>query len=136
MIRRPPRSTLFPYTTLFRSVPEPHRRISTAVPAEALTQSEEAFRQFVAETEKVTIWGNPGFGLYSEPGESRQAFALRCREEVEKRIEDETERLEGTFRRRMDQVKERSERDLGEEESEQPSSNFPWGPKIGRAPCR
>src|SRR2546430_9221375 len=23
MIRRPPRSTLFPYTTLFRSVPEP-----------------------------------------------------------------------------------------------------------------
>src|SRR5258705_8077038 len=24
MIRRPPRSTLFPYTTLFRSVPEPN----------------------------------------------------------------------------------------------------------------
>src|SRR3712207_7095375 len=26
MIRRPPRSTLFPYTTLFRSVPAPGRR--------------------------------------------------------------------------------------------------------------
>src|SRR2546421_7754197 len=25
MIRRPPRSTLFPYTTLFRSVPHPRR---------------------------------------------------------------------------------------------------------------
>src|SRR5437588_6738918 len=25
MIRRPPRSTLFPYTTLFRSLPESHR---------------------------------------------------------------------------------------------------------------
>src|SRR2546422_7739908 len=25
MIRRPPRSTLFPYTTLFRSLPEPQR---------------------------------------------------------------------------------------------------------------
>src|SRR5258707_15769847 len=25
MIRRPPRSTLFPYTTLFRSQPRPHR---------------------------------------------------------------------------------------------------------------
>src|SRR3712207_7420575 len=25
MIRRPPRSTLFPYTTLFRSIPAPHR---------------------------------------------------------------------------------------------------------------
>src|SRR3712207_8772697 len=26
MIRRPPRSTLFPYTTLFRSSPRPHLR--------------------------------------------------------------------------------------------------------------
>src|SRR3712207_9157624 len=26
MIRRPPRSTLFPYTTLFRSVPDPEHR--------------------------------------------------------------------------------------------------------------
>src|SRR5688572_32203914 len=26
MIRRPPRSTLFPYTTLFRPGPRPHRR--------------------------------------------------------------------------------------------------------------
>src|SRR5436853_5644399 len=26
MIRRPPRSTLFPYTTLFRSAPAPRRR--------------------------------------------------------------------------------------------------------------
>src|SRR5258708_24977456 len=26
MIRRPPRSTLFPYTTLFRSLHPPHRR--------------------------------------------------------------------------------------------------------------
>src|SRR5215211_5956832 len=26
MIRRPPRSTLFPYTTLFRSRPRPHRQ--------------------------------------------------------------------------------------------------------------
>src|SRR3712207_6965731 len=28
MIRRPPRSTLFPYTTLFRSTPSPRRRRS------------------------------------------------------------------------------------------------------------
>src|SRR2546429_838048 len=35
MIRRPPRSTLFPYTTLFRSVPDPagYRWISQTVPA-------------------------------------------------------------------------------------------------------
>src|SRR5258707_4242710 len=27
MIRRPPRSTLFPYTTLFRSIDDPHDRL-------------------------------------------------------------------------------------------------------------
>src|SRR3712207_7655596 len=31
MIRRPPRSTLFPYTTLFRSGPEPERRLRRRV---------------------------------------------------------------------------------------------------------
>src|SRR2546422_5719755 len=46
MIRRPPRSTLFPYTTLFRSQPDPpalpaqvegdHRALAGAVPARAL----------------------------------------------------------------------------------------------------
>src|SRR2546422_2160293 len=33
MIRRPPRSTLFPYTTLFRS-PRDHRAADPAVPAD------------------------------------------------------------------------------------------------------
>src|SRR6266487_5856514 len=32
MIRRPPRSTLFPYTTLFRFRPEPHVRPASMVP--------------------------------------------------------------------------------------------------------
>src|SRR2546430_7153987 len=32
MIRRPPRSTLFPYTTLFRSRPRSARRVVTACP--------------------------------------------------------------------------------------------------------
>src|SRR3712207_7295935 len=34
MIRRPPRSTLFPYTTLFRSRPDPDRRAQLRHPAE------------------------------------------------------------------------------------------------------
>src|SRR2546422_8266124 len=36
MIRRPPRSTLFPYTTLFRS---PHRRESPCLPAQSRRHS-------------------------------------------------------------------------------------------------
>src|SRR3712207_7087536 len=34
MIRRPPRSTLFPYTTLFRSLPEPVAEHDVAVVAD------------------------------------------------------------------------------------------------------
>src|SRR3712207_7628041 len=34
MIRRPPRSTLFPYTTLFRSVPNEHHENVYALPPE------------------------------------------------------------------------------------------------------
>src|SRR3989442_1889896 len=33
MIRRPPRSTLFPYTTLFRSTTFPHRSAVPQIPA-------------------------------------------------------------------------------------------------------
>jgi D-glycero-alpha-D-manno-heptose-7-phosphate kinase len=110
------------------AVPEPHRRLSGTVPPEALAQSQDAFRQFVAETERLAIWSNQAFAMYSTPGESRETFAEHCREEAERRIEDETERLEGTFRRRIDQVKERSERDSREEETE--SSNVAWGQTI------
>src|SRR5947209_15746074 len=33
MIRRPPRSTLFPYTTLFRSVPQPVHKLFPVITA-------------------------------------------------------------------------------------------------------
>src|SRR5260221_14133336 len=36
MIRRPPRSTLFPYTTLFRSLGDLHERAAGGEPAPAL----------------------------------------------------------------------------------------------------
>src|SRR3712207_7728785 len=41
MIRRPPRSTLFPYTTLFRSLPRSgrHRPLETATLPECLVDS-------------------------------------------------------------------------------------------------
>src|SRR3712207_8629616 len=41
MIRRPPRSTLFPYTTLFRSAPA---RSSAGAPAPARTSAAQAAR--------------------------------------------------------------------------------------------
>src|SRR2546425_9164716 len=48
MIRRPPRSTLFPYTTLFRSSPEDGIRLS--VPRGVHSSDNEVVSQTVRET--------------------------------------------------------------------------------------
>src|SRR2546430_1180792 len=95
--------------------PDPNRRISSRISVDAIVQAagqaEEGFKQFVAEREKLQIFHNASFGLFSQPHETRAAFVQRCLEEATRRLEEEAERLESTFRRRIDQVKERSERD-------------------------
>src|SRR2546430_6376685 len=54
MIRRPPRSTLFPYTTLFRSCPSRSRgRLGSRAPAEGRSRSE------------LTMWLITTQGFYS-----------------------------------------------------------------------
>src|SRR2546427_8756360 len=45
MIRRPPRSTLFPYTTLFRSLHEPARVARAAVPLHRARRGDELGRR-------------------------------------------------------------------------------------------
>src|SRR5437870_7530226 len=52
MIRRPPRSTLFPYTTLFRSQQELHRLVADAV--DALAQRPGVPRQQEVQDRKST----------------------------------------------------------------------------------
>ncbi|HEX7190803.1 MAG TPA: hypothetical protein VF381_04440 [Thermoanaerobaculia bacterium] len=105
-----------------RAVPDPDRELAIDVAPEDLTQiasaSEEGFKQFIGETERLRIFHNPAFNLYSDPDESRIAFIERCAEEATHRLDDESERLESTFRRRIDQVKERSERDTREIEKD------------------
>jgi D-glycero-alpha-D-manno-heptose-7-phosphate kinase len=107
--------TIEPDKLDLRAVPEPERRISQKFTTEgimqAVTRSEESFRQFLADSEKMRIFHNPAFGLYSEPNESRDAFVERCLEEARRRVDDQTERLESTFRRRLDQLREKSERE-------------------------
>src|SRR3989442_9170735 len=53
MIRRPPRSTLFPYTTLFRSLP-PRSRRAAAVPAESARPHRHADSAGTARSEEHT----------------------------------------------------------------------------------
>src|SRR3712207_8081022 len=51
MIRRPPRSTLFPYTTLFRSLPyrAVNRSLESAAPAIRVVVDAEGYRERRAE---------------------------------------------------------------------------------------
>src|SRR5438034_8397601 len=60
MIRRPPRSTLFPYTTLFRSPASPSARCFTATPitarrrdGRATTRSEEHTSELQSHSDLV-----------------------------------------------------------------------------------
>src|SRR3989442_14681372 len=77
MIRRPPRSTLFPYTTLFRSQGLPH------------------FKPFFAPGNAVRIWGSRQMrtALRSEEhtSELQSRPHLVCRLLLEKKKEDQNE---------------------------------------------
>jgi len=116
-----------------RAVPDPDRKLDINISPEALvqgaTQSEEAFKQFISEEERITIFHNPSFAVFSSPEETRQAFLNRCLEEARRKLDDEAERLESTFRRRIDQVRERSEREARDADDESPD-NMAWGQAL------
>lgn len=124
-----------------RAVSDPERRFDIEVTPEALVQnaaqSQEGFKQFLEQNARMQIFHNPAFGFYSEPAETRQAFLDRCMEEANRQLEDEQERLESTFRRRIDQLRERSEREqreIDDDESrprtENKEVNVAWGQAL------
>ena len=125
-----------------RAVPDPGRSVAASVSPETLlqsaVQSQDAFRQHLAETERLQVFANQAFSLFSQPNESRETFVERCVDEAKHRIEDQAEQLEGTFRRRLDQVKERAGRDQkeidakDEESGDQPRQdvNLAWGQAL------
>jgi len=125
-----------------RAVPDPHRRVDIGVTPEALVQSaaqsRDGFVQFLEESERMRIFHNPSFNLYSDANETRAAFIQRCLEEANHQLEDAQERLESTFRRRLDQLRERSEREERERESKEDSGyrdatqevNVAWGQTL------
>jgi len=97
------------------TVPENNRKIAADVNADNVLANaeagEEGFRLFLEQSERLLIFHNPKFGFFSEPTETRESFLARCMEEAERQLEDQQERLESTFRRRIDQLRERSERE-------------------------
>lgn len=130
-----------PDTLDIRAVPDPDRRIEVDFTPEALvqsaSQSQESFRQHLEERERLQIFHNPSFGIYSEPTESRASFLERCMDEANRQLDDAQERLESTFRRRIDQLRERSEREQREAEKNDDLSsveaqelNVAWGQTL------
>ncbi len=101
-----------------RAVPDPQLRIDVTIAPEELVQnalqSKDGFLQLLEESERIRIFHNASFGFYSDATETRAAFLERCMEEMNRQLEDEQERLESTFRRRLDQLRERSEREQRE----------------------
>jgi D-glycero-alpha-D-manno-heptose-7-phosphate kinase len=124
-----------------RAVPDPERRMQIDITPEALmqnaAQSQEGFKQFLEQNERLQIFHNPAFGLFSDPAETRSAFLERCLEEANRLVEEQQERLESTFRRRIDQLREKSEREQREidkhqehSRSEAPEVNVAWGQAL------
>ena len=134
--------TVEPEKLDIRAVPDPNHYVNDDLKPEMLMEgallSEDAFRTYVSGTAKLAVFHNPELALYSQQGETRQAFLARCNEEARRRTSDEQERLESTYRRRIDQVRERSERDQRERDAsgETPESerdqdvNVAWGQTL------
>lgn len=87
----------------------------------AASEGEDTLRQYLADRGRLSLLHNQSFGLWSEPGESREAFLNRCLEQAERLLQEESERLESTYRRRMDQMREKAERELREQEKNMPA---------------
>src|SRR5256884_3960334 len=57
MIRRPPRSTLFPYTTLFRSDPFPYKDVDHLMSVKVWNPGEQGYRTYYSTDQFLEIAG-------------------------------------------------------------------------------
>src|SRR2546421_3576494 len=95
MIRRPPRSTLFPYTTLFRSVPTADLPSTPSIlPTHAITLGEEEIADVSLATFYVFDKENTAAAQRSEEHtselQSRSDLVCRLLLEKKKKKRDET----------------------------------------------
>src|SRR3712207_7635169 len=84
MIRRPPRSTLFPYTTLFRSGGHPHRKIDPVAAHEQLRVARHiGLKVGEADQEQVFAHGHRQAG---DRGSTGRLLALELQDRKSTRL--------------------------------------------------
>src|SRR2546425_10094608 len=81
MIRRPPRSTLFPYTTLFRSIEDEVERGQTHGILGGLPRKQACD----SGIQRIEAWGNPAVGIHQQ---DRAPVGLRLDEQQRVEMED------------------------------------------------
>src|SRR2546422_6250106 len=98
MIRRPPRSTLFPYTTLFRSLPPAARARLQADARAAVKDLNQRYRRVLAARFAVTL-GDELQCLRSEEhtSELQSRLHLVCRLLLEKKKPEPIPERTGTW---------------------------------------
>src|SRR2546427_6816846 len=99
MIRRPPRSTLFPYTTLFRSYDDPPARGHSI---EFRINAEDPGRNFLPAPGTITVWEPPSDRKSTRLNSSHSqiSYAVFC---LKKKKENKEPRCTIATRRRYKQ---------------------------------
>lgn len=112
------------------------RNVESAVRVAGEATAELA--QQIAGQESLSLFHNSSLGLLSEPEESKEGFLERCLDLARERGSESFEQLESTFSRKIEQVRERFEKEQTASIEEDPSndtgaeksSSFPWGQII------
>lgn len=119
------------------AVPDPAKASPPTDKREAIVlaanDGEETLREYLVDRARLSLFHNPSFALWSEPRESRDAFLNRCLERARQLLSEEANRLESTYRRRMDQLREKAQRDLRDEEKKSDEEGSLRPPEVAIA---
>ena len=82
------------------------------------TALRDEFSDYMYYNSSVTLQYNPHLELYSEMGESEEAFQRRCRREAEKARDVEAKKLGAKYERELDRLEDRLQREERELEED------------------
>ncbi len=82
------------------------------------TALKKEFEDYLYYNSAIVLRYNPHFKLYSEVGESTEAFQRRCRKAAKKALDAEAKKLKAKYERELDRFEDRLEREEREMEQD------------------